>query len=164
MLDSSQLNSPKLSSPKNRKVAAVLAFAGVMPLALPGTPAVHLVGLHKFYLGQWQWGCFYLALAWTPMPWIAGVVEGIWYLTQESEEFDHNFNPAADDWNGPPATMAFGATLETRRGWSEPFSPAVNPVIAVTDAVRELDQLRQDGLISEYEFEQKRRRLLDRIG
>jgi TM2 domain-containing membrane protein YozV len=140
-----------LSSSKNRKVAAVLAFAGVM--ALPGTPEVHLVGLHKFYLGQWQWGCLYLALAWTPMPWIAGVVEGIWYLTQESEEFDQNFNLAAD-WLGPPIGL----------GQPTPVGTVANPVIAVTDAVRELDQLRQDGLISEYEFEQKRRRLLDRIG
>jgi TM2 domain-containing membrane protein YozV len=151
------------SSPKNRKVAAVLAFAGVVPLALPGTPEVHLVGLHKFYLGQWQWGCFYLALAWTPMPWIAGVVEGIWYLTQESDEFDQNFNWVTDGWLGPTAApMTFGGPVETRR--SVPLSTAANPVIAVTDAVRELDQLRQDGLISEYEFEQKRRRLLDRIG
>jgi TM2 domain-containing membrane protein YozV len=142
-----------LSSSKNRKVAAVLAFTGVMPLALPGTPEVHLVGLHKFYLGQWQWGCLYLALAWTPMPWIAGVVEGIWYLTQESEEFDQNFN-LATDWLGPPIGL----------GRPTPVGTVANPVIAVTDAVRELDQLRQDGLISEYEFEQKRRRLLDRIG
>jgi hypothetical protein len=161
------LNSLKLSSPKTRQAAAVLAFAGMMPLALPGTPTVHLVGLHKFYLGQWQWGCFYLALAWTPMPWIAGVVEGIWYLTQESDEFDQNFNLAADGWTGPTAAtanLAFGASVETRRDRSAPLVHAVNPVIAVTDAVRELDQLRQDGLISEYEFEQKRRRLLDRIG
>jgi Short C-terminal domain len=40
----------------------------------------------------------------------------------------------------------------------------IKQVLSVTDAVRELDQLRQDGLISEYEFEQKRRRLIDRIG
>jgi hypothetical protein len=37
-------------------------------------------------------------------------------------------------------------------------------VTDLTQAVRELDQLRQDGLISEYEFEQKRRKLIDRIG
>jgi hypothetical protein len=34
---------------------------------------------------------------------------------------------------------------------------------AIADALRELDRLRQDGLMSEYEFEQKRRQLLDRI-
>jgi hypothetical protein len=40
---------------------------------------------------------------------------------------------------------------------------APNQVSAIADALRELDDLRQDGLISEYEFEQKRRQLLDRI-
>jgi cytochrome c-type biogenesis protein CcmH/NrfG len=36
-------------------------------------------------------------------------------------------------------------------------------VNAVGDALRELDRLRQEGLISEAEFEQKRRLLLDQI-
>jgi hypothetical protein len=40
---------------------------------------------------------------------------------------------------------------------------ASNPVSAIAQALRELDDLREDGLISEYEFEQKRRQLLDRI-
>jgi len=31
-------------------------------------------------------------------------------------------------------------------------------------ALRELDRLRQEGLISEAEFEQKRRQLLDQVG
>jgi hypothetical protein len=34
---------------------------------------------------------------------------------------------------------------------------------AIADALRQLDSLRQEGLLSEYEFEQKRRQLLDRI-
>jgi hypothetical protein len=33
----------------------------------------------------------------------------------------------------------------------------------VANALRELDALREEGLISEYEFEQKRRQLIDRI-
>ena len=43
--------------------------------------------------------------------------------------------------------------------------PAIKPnhVSAIAEALRQLDQLRQDGLISEYEFEQKRRQLLERI-
>jgi hypothetical protein len=36
-------------------------------------------------------------------------------------------------------------------------------VSAIAEALRQLDCLRQDGLISEYEFEQKRRKLLDRM-
>ncbi|HBE56290.1 MAG TPA: hypothetical protein DDW56_01850 [Cyanobacteria bacterium UBA11366] len=44
-------------------------------------------------------------------------------------------------------------------------SPPVDPaqIGAIADALRQLDILRQEGLMSEYEFEQKRRQLLDRI-
>jgi TM2 domain-containing membrane protein YozV len=33
----------------------------------------------------------------------------------------------------------------------------------LTDGIRQLEQLRVDGLITEYEFEQKRRQFLDRM-
>ena len=36
-------------------------------------------------------------------------------------------------------------------------------VKAIAEAMRELDRLREDGLLTEYEFEQKRRQLLDRM-
>jgi hypothetical protein len=76
------------------------------------------------------------------------VIEGFWYLAQGSEEFDRNFNLAVKSVDAVPNQPA-----------------AVDPVQvgAIADALRELDRLRQDGLMSEYEFEQKRRQLLDRI-
>ena len=128
-----------LSKPKSRKVAAILAFSGtIIPFA----------GFHKFYLGQPIWGILYLLLWWTPIPRIASAIEGVWYLLQNPDEFDRNFNLHAI-----PADS------------SAPNQPAVDPaqVGAIADALRQLDRLRQDGLMSEYEFEQKRRQLLDRI-
>ena len=70
-------------------------------------------------------------------------------MTQGQDEFDRNFN-----LNVIPA----GASVQAQ-------SPGVDPaqVGAIADALRQLDSLRQDGLMSEYEFEQKRRQLLDRI-
>jgi TM2 domain-containing membrane protein YozV len=124
-----------LSQPKDRRIATLLAWAGaVMPIS----------GLHKFYLGQPAWGVVYLMLSWTMIPKIASAIEGIWYLLQNQAEFDSNFNGAL-----PPA----------------PPAPPIDPtqIEAVATALRQLDQLRQDGLMSEYEFEQKRRQLLDRI-
>lgn len=122
---------------KDRKIAALLALVSAVPM-LPS-------GLHKFYLGQIQWGILYLLLSWTPIPRFASALEGIWYLFQDKDEFDQYFN-----------RLAIGAQAETI---------AVEPthVTAIADALRQLDQLRQDGLLSEYEFEQKRRQLLDRI-
>jgi TM2 domain-containing membrane protein YozV len=129
-----------LSAPKNQKVAVILAIAGLFsPVA----------GLHKFYLGQPGWGLLYLVLSWTPIPKIASVIEGLWYLSLHQDEFNRNFNLGRVM---PSATAPMGGTASDPTG-----------VEAIASALRHLDQLREDGLLSEYEFEQKRRQLLDRI-
>ena len=134
-----------LTKSKNRKVATMLALAGVAPIPFFGV-SLHLVGLHKFYLGQKWWGLSYILLAMTPMSAIAGVIEAVWYLIQDPDEFDQNFN---------------GETELERVSKSAPA--IAEKVVTIADAMRHLDQLRQEGLITEYEFEQKRRQLLDRI-
>jgi TM2 domain-containing membrane protein YozV len=127
------------SKPRSRKIATALAFAGaIAPVA----------GLHKFYLRQPFWGALYVLLSWTPIPRVASALEAVWYLSQDAAEFDQKFNGGL---SATPKTFA-----------KESLDPS--NVGAITDAVRQLDQLRADGLISEYEFEQKRRQLLDRIG
>lgn len=126
-----------LSKAKDRKIAAILALAGIV-----------VPGLHKFYLRQPVWGILYLLLGWTPIPKVASAIEGLWYLFQDQEAFDHTFNASLAPVSAPPMTT--------------PVEPA--QVSLVADALRQIEQLRQDGLISEYEFEQKRRQLLDRIG
>lgn len=128
----------RLSQPKDRKVASLLALAGaVAPVA----------GFHKFYLKQPLWGVLYVLLSWTPIPRVASGIEAIWYLFQDAQEFDSRFN--ADAALAPSASP-------------EPID--LQKIGAIADALRDLDRLRADGLLSEYEFEQKRRQLLDRIG
>ncbi|PSN18074.1 hypothetical protein C7271_14400 [filamentous cyanobacterium CCP5] len=124
-----------LVSVKNRKVAAALAVLGALS-------PVPLTGLHKFYLGQPVWGVVYLLLWWTQIPRIACAVEGVWYLSRRDETF------------GEPAGFS-----------PQPKPSKVDPaqVGAIATAVRELDRLRQEGLITEQEFEQKRRALLDQV-
>lgn len=130
-----------LSKPKDRRVAALLAFAGIL-----------LPGLHKFYLGQMRWGLCYLLLGWiTPISIskIASVAEGFWYLFQDQEAFNRSFN------------------VENVEHLRYDDTRAAAPIASVSlfaDAIRQLEQLRQEGLISEYEFEQKRRQFIDRIG
>ncbi|MDJ0732855.1 MAG: NINE protein [Nostocaceae cyanobacterium] len=122
-----------LTKRKSRSIAAILAFAGTLTVS----------GLHKFYLGQPLWGILYVLLSWTPIPKVASAIEGVWFLTQDEEVFDRNFNS--------------GKSLVKNLHLAE------NQVSVIADALRDLDGLRQDGLISEYEFEQKRRQLLDQI-
>ena len=118
---------------KNRRVAVILALLGtVLPLA----------GLQKFYLGQPLWGIVYLVLWSTPIPRIACAIDAVWYLIQDVEQFELQFN---------------GYTNQQIRNTD------TQQISAIADALRELDRLREDGLMSEYEFEQKRRQLLDRI-
>ncbi len=122
------------TTPKNRQVAATLAVLGVV---LP------VAGFHKFYLGQPLWGIVYLLLSWTPIPHVASAIDAVWYLTQASTRFDLNFNSTGSPLS-PPAVIA-------------------HPMTNIAASIRELDKLREDGLISEYEFEQKRRQWLDRV-
>jgi hypothetical protein len=82
-------------------------------------------------------------LSWTPIPKVACAIEGVWYLTQDEETFDRYFNLGESVMK-----------VSTQVG---------NQVESVANALRELETLRQDGLISEYEFEQKRRQMLDQI-
>jgi len=127
--------------PRNRRTAILLAFAGII-----------VPGLHKFYLGQRGWGIAYLLFFLSGsfcsgIPKIASLFEGIWFLVQGQQAFDTVFN---------------GATPLPSQNPASRIDPA--QVGAIADALRQLDTLRQEGLISEYEFEQKRRRLLDQIG
>jgi TM2 domain-containing membrane protein YozV len=132
-------SNPKASKPKDRTLTTLLAFAGI---AVPG--------LHKLYLGQRLWGIGYLLpglLFWAfpagTIPRIASLVEGVWFLFQSQEEFDRRFNSEF-------TPMVLGST------------PRVDPrrVEGIAQALRQLDTLRQEGLITEYEFEQQRRQLL----
>jgi TM2 domain-containing membrane protein YozV len=127
-----------LSPSKNQKLTVLLALVGSV------TP---LTGLHKFYLRQYGWGVLYLALFATPIPHVASAVEAIWYLLQDQAEFDRRFNPG----------------LESTGEGTPPSGLAPAQVGAIATALRELEGLRQEGLLSEYEFEQKRRQLLERM-
>jgi TM2 domain-containing membrane protein YozV/ribosomal protein L40E len=67
-------------SGKNRMVAAVLAFF------LGG------FGAHKFYVGHIGQGILYLVSCWTGLPALAGIIEGIVYLTMSDQEFARRYS------------------------------------------------------------------------
>lgn len=118
---------------KNRRIAIILALLGTI------TP---LAGLQKFYLGQPLWGIIYLLLWSTPIPRIACAIDLVWYVVQDGEQFEYQFNGIA---------KGKYAVNEAQQ------------VQAIADALRKLDSLREDGLMTEYEFEQKRRQLLEKV-
>ena len=147
---------------KSRTLAAGLALLGVVPLP----------GIHRFYLGQSRWGLVYLLLAWkTPLSRIASGIEAIWYLFLDDDEFNQAFNLPETLTASPNATAAIAAPGSSRldsassSAIGSAIESAIDParVERITNAVRDLEQLRQEGLMTESEFEQKRRKLLDQI-
>lgn len=129
-----------LNKQKNRKLAVILALLGTV------TPTA---GLHKFYVGQPFWGCIYIVFLFVipPLPHIACAIEAVWYLILDREQFELRFNSNTYKPNiTPNSDLVVRSNVEN-----------------IATALRELDRLRCDGLISEYEFEQKRRQLIDRI-
>ena len=118
---------------KERRFAVALALLGtIFPIS----------GLHKLYLGQPVWGVIYLMLWSTPIPRIAAAIDAVWYLVQDLEQFERQFN----------GNSQYSLNLNT--------SPQVG---AIAEGMRELDRLRDEGLVTEYEFEQKRRQLLEKM-
>jgi TM2 domain-containing membrane protein YozV len=56
--------------------------AGLLGLLLGG------IGLHKFYMGKPIWGIAYIALCWTFLPAILGLIEGLNFLTMSEKTFN----------------------------------------------------------------------------
>lgn len=129
---------------KNKNIAAVLAFLG----ALQPTP-VPFAGIHKFYLGQYGWGLVYMVLGMTQVPRIASAAEGLWYLVG-----------AQVKQLGPKLRSDLDVSIADKVSAGPNVSATVD---AVASSLREIEQLRQEGLLSEYEFEQKRRSLLEQM-
>jgi len=48
-------------------------------------------GVHRFNLGQVGWGILYVLFCWTLIPAVAGLIEGILYLTMSNEEFEAKY-------------------------------------------------------------------------
>jgi len=126
-----------VNKPKTKKSAMILALLGAI------TP---LAGVHKFYLRQPLWGVIYLLLWFTPIPKFACAIEAVWYLALDTDEFNRRFNSA-----------------EFSQDSLLPEKGLANRVNDITTAIRQLEQLRLEGLITEYEFEQKRRKIFDQI-
>ncbi|MEO0756147.1 MAG: hypothetical protein AAFY78_04655 [Cyanobacteria bacterium J06648_16] len=129
---------------RQRWQAAALAFVGaVQPSPLP------LTFLHKLYLKQYGWSAVYLVLGLTQVARVACAVEGVWYA----------FGAPLPQLRLPVTQTGDAQTGATATATANSIVAKETPIRV--EAVRALEQLRQDGLLSEYEFEQQRRQILD---
>ena len=151
---------------KSKTVAAILAF-------LFGG-----LGAHKFYLGEFGKGLFYLMFCWTGIPYLAGVIEGVIYLTMSDHNFNLKYNNHLFYQQVPNAIPAnFGATNNAQ---SQTNNQAQNVTINLgselkeqlaakqitqesnyIEEIKQLNLLRQQGILTEEEFTRKKQDLLD---
>lgn len=103
-------------------------------------------GVHKFYLGQIGWGVAYLLFFWTYIPFIAAFVEFLILAFMSEEDFNRQFNPQM--FRGYPADPTY-------RNISSPME--------ATQALKELKNLYDAGIITPEEYEEKRRDLLRQL-
>ncbi|MBS4538091.1 TM2 domain-containing protein [Clostridium sp. D2Q-11] len=60
--------------------------AGLLAIFLGG------FGIHKFYLGQTGQGILMLLFAWTGIPEIIGIFQGVLMLLMTKKDFDRKYN------------------------------------------------------------------------
>ena len=120
---------------KNRITAALLAlvFGGI--------------GVHRFCLNKPISGFFYLILFWTFIPAIIALIEFVVLLCMSDEEFDRRYNAYAI---APPTIIVNPTTEVTVKSDNTTY----------VEEVKKLYDLKVKGMITDEEFEQKKKMLL----
>ena len=89
------------------------------------------VGVHKFYLGKTGQGVLYIFL-FMGLFGILGIIDGVKILTMDQKKFDAEYNGGKSD---------------------------VSSGISVADELSKLHELKEKGIITQSEFEAKKRQI-----
>lgn len=91
-------------------------------------------GAHKFYLGESGKGIIFLLFCWTFIPGIIAFIDFIKYLVMSDDEFNQKYNPS--------------------------INYVHKNALNVSDEIEKLHRLKEKGIITEKEFEDKKKALL----
>ena len=105
------------------------------------------IGVHRFYLNKPISGFFYLILFWTFIPAIIALIEFVVLLCMSDEEFDRRYNAYAI---APPTIIVNPTTEVTVKSDNTTY----------VEEVKKLYDLKVKGMITDEEFEQKKKMLL----
>lgn len=125
--------------------------AGILAIFFGG------IGAHKFYLGSIGAGFLYLLFCWTGIPAIAGVIEGIVYLTMSEDRFDMKYNPSR---MLPAGRAPQQNTMAQNIVVNVPGVMAGGSQVNVADQLAKLNELRVAGALTEAEFVSQKTKLL----
>ena len=155
---------------KSKYVAAALALV------------LGFVGGHKFYLGRPVLGILYLFFCWTFIPFFVSFLEMIVLLTMSEHEFNIRYNPHLFFPGGQQGfiphhgqntvnqaqnvTINLGQELEKKIKQkveaAQKRPPMLEQQMDIYTELEILDDLRQRGILSDEEFEQRKQIILKR--
>ncbi len=105
------------------------------------------VGIHKFYLGRIGWGIVYVLFCWTWIPLIASLIDFILLACMNEMEFNLKYNTKEET----TPTVVIKPTTEV---------VVKEETSNYVDEVKKLYDLKEKGIITQEEFELKKKMLL----
>lgn len=108
------------------------------------------IGVHRFYLNQSGLGILYLLFCWTFIPLIVSFIDFIWLLTMDENRFNQKFN---FNYHSPYPNHT---NITVNNGTQN--QPQANT--SISDEIKKLYDLKEKGIITQEEFELKKKILL----
>ena len=158
---------------KSKTTAAIFAFF------LGG------IGAHKFYLGQTGKGILYLLFFWTYIPSIIAFIEMIMLLTMSEQDFNMRYNPqlfygqptlrgglgtmgattnnAQSQTNNQAQNVTINLGSELKEALGQNAAPQIEKQSDYIEQIERLNDLHKKGILTEAEFSEKKRNLLDKL-
>lgn len=107
-------------------------------------------GIHRFYLGQTGLGIVYLLFSWTLIPCFIAFIDFIGFLCMSDEQFNRKYNsPLTTPNNNNVNTVAINMA-----------GPIGNSTTTSSDEITKLYELKEKGIITQEEFELKKKTIL----
>lgn len=115
------------------------------------------LGIHRFYLGQTGLGFLYLLFCWTFIPGIIAIIDFIGFLIMSEETFNQKYNLSAMMMMKAqqPSPTNNVNTVSINMG-----NPQNNANYSSSDEIKKLYELKEKGIITQEEFELKKKTLL----
>jgi len=123
------------------------------------------LGVHKFYLDRTAQGILYIVFMWTLIPLIVSIIEGIIYLTMSEEAFNLKYNMPKIPFVYPGfgvGQQAINVNVNNGGGNLETHKSPTDKV-PVSEQIQKLYKLKLEGVLTEDEFVEKKKKMLEAI-
>ncbi len=97
-------------------------------------------GAHRFYLGQGGLGLLYLLFCWTLIPTLIAIIDIIVFIFTSQHAFDSKYNKVLIGLLNQKSTVNIHTEIKPN----------------LRTLLNEIENLKNDGLITEYEYQIKR--------